>query len=399
MWQYSEKYKKVVVRMGVFHTICSLFGTLGKMMKGSGIAEIIIESGICASGSLDRVMTGKQYNRALRVHKLLLEALERLLLERFEEDHPRSECLSKDSCNTLMDLIENPNTETASKVKESEEIRRYFEKYSAFKSELLNGTYGKTAQFWSMYMNIIQTILILIRATKENDLDLHIAALYALCPMFFAYDHCNYARYVPCYLITLMNLPDTHPGCKELLQKNGFSVSRSSVPLSRNPVDITIEQTINRHAKSQGGIIGFSRNYAAYYRWCMTRHLRAQYVEATLKRTEMSNDEVSVHKDLRTSQIESSEQDVKRVIGAISSLLETCSSDAVHVLDGNAMLQSLEPIPDSFEELAEHVFNKLPKSKRVDFVTDTYGKQSIKSYECARRGMSPAFLLSGAKTS
>ena len=115
-------------------------------------------------------------------------------------------------------------------------------------------------------MDIIQKILTLIRATKENNLQLHIAALYALCPMFFAYDHCNYARYVPVYLMTLMNLPKTHPGCKELLERNGFSVSRSSVPRSRNAVDITIEQTINRHANSQGGVIGFSRNYAAYYR-------------------------------------------------------------------------------------------------------------------------------------
>ena len=150
--------------MGVFHTICSLYGTLGKMVKGSGIAEIIIESGICASGSLNRVMTGKHYNTALRVHKHLLEALERFLLARFEEDHPCSECLSMDSCIKLMDLIANPNTETASKVKDSEEIRRYFEKYSAFKSELLNGTYGNTALFWSVYMNTIQTILIFIRA-------------------------------------------------------------------------------------------------------------------------------------------------------------------------------------------------------------------------------------------
>ena len=36
-------------------------------------------------------------------------------------------------------------------------------------------------------------------------------------------------------------------------------------------------------------------------------------------------------------------------------------SDAVHVIDSNAMLQSLNPFPDTFEELAEHVFNKLPK--------------------------------------
>ena len=78
--------------------------------------------------------------------------------------------------------------------------------------------------------------------------------------------------------------------------KNGFSVSRSSVPCSRNAVDITIEQTINPHAKSQGGIIGFSRKYAVYYRWCITCHIRAQYVEATLQCTEMSSDEISSHR-------------------------------------------------------------------------------------------------------
>ena len=68
-------------------------------------------------------------------------------------------------------------------------------------------------------------------------------------------------------------------------------------------------------------------------------------------------------------------------------------SDAVHVIDGNAMLQSLKPIPDTFEVVAESVFNQLPKSKRADFVTDTYKPQSIKSYERERRGMARTFLL------
>ena len=36
------------------------------------------------------------------------------------------------------------------------------------------------------------------------------------------------------------------------------------------------------------------------------------------------------------------------------------------------MLQSFKPIPDTFDELAEHVFNRLPKTKRFDFVTDSY---------------------------
>ena len=79
-------------------------------------------------------------------------------------------------------------------------------------------------------MGIVQKLLTLIRATKENHPQLHIVALYALCPMFFAYDHCNYARYVPVYLMTLMNLSKTHPGCIELLEQNGLSLSRPNVP-------------------------------------------------------------------------------------------------------------------------------------------------------------------------
>ena len=50
-------------------------------MKGSGLSEIVIEAGLCVSGSLEKVTSGKHFNRALRVRKVTLQALERLLLE------------------------------------------------------------------------------------------------------------------------------------------------------------------------------------------------------------------------------------------------------------------------------------------------------------------------------
>ena len=65
-------------------------------------------------------MTGKHFNRALREHELVLEVLERLLLARVEEDHPRDECLSKDAFNMVIDFINNPGTETASTLNDSE---------------------------------------------------------------------------------------------------------------------------------------------------------------------------------------------------------------------------------------------------------------------------------------
>lgn len=93
-----------------------------------------------------------------------------------------------------------------------------------------------------------------------------------MCPMLFSADHLFYARYLPLYYTQLKNIPQSHPGAQQLMENNGLSVARSTVPCSRNSIDITIEQTINRSAKTPGGVIGFSRNVSAYYRWCLTRH-------------------------------------------------------------------------------------------------------------------------------
>ena len=55
-------------------------GALGKYVRCSGFEEILIDSGICAKGSIEKVITGKLYNRAIFVHKIVAEGLECLLL-------------------------------------------------------------------------------------------------------------------------------------------------------------------------------------------------------------------------------------------------------------------------------------------------------------------------------
>ncbi len=41
---------------------------IGKKMAGSGLADILMESGLISSGPLAGVMTGKHYDRALNCH-------------------------------------------------------------------------------------------------------------------------------------------------------------------------------------------------------------------------------------------------------------------------------------------------------------------------------------------
>ena len=65
-----------------------------------------------------------------------------------------------------------------------------------------------------------------------------------------------------------------------------------------NPVDMTIEQMINHHAKNAEEIVGFNKNFPAHHRWCFTRHAQASYVAATLEMVGMEDSEDSIHKHI-----------------------------------------------------------------------------------------------------
>ena len=62
------------------------------------------------------------------------------------------------------------------------------------------------AKFCWIYMNLFETILLFIRATREESWKLHLRNLHELCPYFFSFDMVNYSRITPVYLSQMMNL-------------------------------------------------------------------------------------------------------------------------------------------------------------------------------------------------
>jgi hypothetical protein len=57
------------------HTICNLLSIIGKCFQDGGLKDILIEAQVLAGGSSLGVMEGRQYNRAVRIHKYMYEAL------------------------------------------------------------------------------------------------------------------------------------------------------------------------------------------------------------------------------------------------------------------------------------------------------------------------------------
>ncbi|GFN75838.1 hypothetical protein PoB_000234400 [Plakobranchus ocellatus] len=85
VWQDKILYNDVIIHLGVFHILCAYLKAIGKMMCGSGFEEVVIECKTCATGSIEKVIRDKHYNRLLRVHKTVLEALERPLFSALQQ--------------------------------------------------------------------------------------------------------------------------------------------------------------------------------------------------------------------------------------------------------------------------------------------------------------------------
>ena len=85
VWQQQQRFESIQLMMGNFHIICNMLSVIGKLFRDAGLRDLAVESGVIAGGSVDRILEGKQYNRGVRLHKLIYEALMRLAWNGFTE--------------------------------------------------------------------------------------------------------------------------------------------------------------------------------------------------------------------------------------------------------------------------------------------------------------------------
>ena len=74
----SEYKDKLVIQMGGLHTSMCFLKAIENHINSSGFVEAWAESGLIGSNVSDQVMNGKRYKRAMRTHKITLQALWKL---------------------------------------------------------------------------------------------------------------------------------------------------------------------------------------------------------------------------------------------------------------------------------------------------------------------------------
>ena len=129
---------------------------------------------------------------------------------------------------------------------------------------------------------MIQMVLTLIRATRKTTLNCMSSLSVCLVPNV----HCKRSQQLRtiCTCVTDYTPKNvTHRRYKELLEQNGFSVSQPLVFCLRNAFDMTIRQTIKSYYRLQQ----LELRFVLQMEWCITHHIRAQYIETTIQCTEL----------------------------------------------------------------------------------------------------------------
>ena len=376
IWKNPGRYEKHIILTGTFHLACAYLKMIGKKMQGSGLSDVLIETGLIGSGSVQGVMSGRHYERAMHCHKIMIECLERLLPEQYLKhcgDEKIFDSLSADSQHKLAVLAMSLDEDTLARAMEDESIGEYVRSYMAIRNEVRSGLLGRTAQLWTSYMDHIHLILFLVESVKRNNFELYAHTLELMANLFFSFVGQNYARYLTYFGVFLANIDVSHPGAVDLLRRGAISVARSFVSGNRCDVDKTMEETFMKHTKSKGGaggsgagVSGLLSNYNTYQRWVRTTHERSQFVNATLNFVGMGDTTDGMkHRDLRPTEIKRSEKFVSKAEATIRSFtnpFDVRNKESLIIISSGAVAR-----PD----ISRDVLNaeEIGKSAKEDFIS------------------------------
>ena len=81
---------------------------------------------------------------------------------------------------------------------------------------------GDLSSFWMTYIELVEILLGV--SSREGNWFLHLWSIKAMIPWYFAYDHLNYARYLPVYYEQMTNLQTSHPDVFQHFLNGGFAV-------------------------------------------------------------------------------------------------------------------------------------------------------------------------------
>ena len=304
-----EEYREVLIPcLGGLHISINYLGVIGRHMSDSGLSELWVECDILGANAAQNVMGGKGYARAIRIHKLTLQALWQLLLPRL---HAYLEGIDLTLRAELLHLSTVIDADHIAHMVEKLTSDRFQQAMKEFAEDLIAD--DPTAEFWWNYMTMVSILLCFTRAQRDGLWDLHLYAFKRMLPFFVRYDHINYARWGSVYLAEMSDLP------QEVLhefQEGNFVVKRTDRQFNQVSADQSTEW-LNATGKKSGGLIGITRISSAINRWALSFNLRNVISSQTAMMLGLTPDDEEdeyTHNECSKTRMERDDSDEGRIV-------------------------------------------------------------------------------------
>ena len=211
-------FDKLLIMLGNFHIELVFFAAVGNFICESRIEYILTEADVLAEGSMLGFIKGKFYNRCSRIHELLANVLEMKMYQLFIIEVPSDEYAE---FKEVMKNIPTDPTQMEARHLENQVILEHLKKFEDFFIRVRNGDFGKTAQFWGIYIFLINRLhRELKRCVKMNDVSGYLNVFPLILDVFFGLHRPNYARWG---MLFLQRLQEADPKLRELLEKGANS--------------------------------------------------------------------------------------------------------------------------------------------------------------------------------
>jgi len=241
--------KSLFIRLGGFHLLMSFLSAIGHIMEGSGLEELY--NTVYAKNSVQQIMNGKAYSRAVRALFLVEEALVTLFLK----TNAARINVDKDELNFIYSTFKR-GTASEEDITQSAVVKNFMENLE--KQLQHTKEMGRTQKLWIQLIEMVEIVRMFIRAERSGDFFLHLHCVHEMLPIFHSSGHLNYAKSAQVYLqdsLELLSLMD--PGEHDLFVKRGyFTIRRTEKFWSGVWSDMTIEQVLMRSFSSIGGLTG-----------------------------------------------------------------------------------------------------------------------------------------------
>jgi hypothetical protein len=260
------------------HFMMSVFGGIGHIYGDVGLKQLLVESDVFARVTAEHILSGKDFDRALRGLIMVDEVLNQRFFKQFltwtEEN-------SKPIPSELLERFKCLNVAFGEDKSEIQNLLNDIELQIAPLIESFRSEGRETSplfRFWDDYLSEVSLpIKHYLASTRHGLWQANQYAKSKLLPFLFSSNRTVYSRFMPYLLLQSYRFPAE---LAENFKGGKFVAKLTNGCFNSVWFDYILEVTENKALKSSGGIIGLTHNDCALTRWFLARPLTAKYAIA-----------------------------------------------------------------------------------------------------------------------